>query len=464
MFNDLDRTTLWIGHIVIRHQDSDPRLFRGGDWRPDEPKARSVAEARALAERIAAKVAVAPQQFEQLARTYSDDAVSRGDGGMLGGVRASQLVHIDFLDALATLKVGEVSRPFATPFGIHIIKRYPPPADAQVAGERIVIRYRGVFGEGPPSPRSRAEALALAQDLATQARRSPGTFRALVERHSEGADRGRHGDLGVYSTKDPGEWPVEIFHLAQLAVGQVAGPLDSRIGFEVLKRVPVVPHTEYVMTAITLSPDATTNPGDAEAARAKAFQTAEEVRRVLTAAPGRFEEFQRIHCCEQIHRWTDGRGDPGLSRLLDGLSFGEIAGAPFLYGGEYLLVKRLDPRRVPPEEPRHTELPNPDEPDYEGLLKYNADGRQVAAASRALVEKIQASGGFTPDASRAIANALGNLASQVEHSGDHALVRTSIRTTLATLESELGPDRYNSFKSFGREWITRQMMPSGSMN
>jgi hypothetical protein len=417
----------------------------------------------ALAEKVAAQATAAPDQFDQLARTYSEDALSREDGGMLGGVRASQLAPKDFLDALAALKVGEVSRPFATPYGFHILKRYPPPADEQVGGERIVIQYQGVFGGGPHSARTRAEALVLANEVARRAREAPQSFRALVDRYSENTDRKRAGDMGVYSTRDPEYLPKEILHLSRLEIGQVTGPLDSPVGFEILKRIPVVPRTEYAMTSINLPLEA--GPTEPDASHMKALATAQEVRRTLAAEPHRFEELQNIHCCDRIQRWTDGRGDDGLSRLLDTLAFDEISPEPVLQGGEYLLVKRLEPGRLPAEKPRNTELPNPSEPDYEALLKYNADGRRIAAASRELMEKVQSSGGFARDANEIIAKALGNLATQAEeHPDDHAVVRAAIRATLAALEGELGTARYHSFTAFGREWIKSRLMPSPSIN
>lgn len=467
-FEELERTTLWIGHIVIRHQQSDASLFRGGDWRPDDPNPpRSPAEAQALAEKIAAEAAAAPEQFEQLARLHSDDALSRNDGGMLGGVRASHLVATDFLDPLAVLKVGEISRPFVTPFGVHILKRYPPPPEEQVAGERIVIAYRGVFGGATNTQRSHLEAQALASKIAAEARKSPQTFKALVERYSENADRSRQGDMGVYSTRDPGDWPAEILHLAQLEVGQVTGPLDSPVGFQILKRVPVIPHTEYAMTSIKVplgqglgNAQMGDNPGGPEVAQQQALETAEALRLALVADPGRFKEFQDKYCCDRIQRWTDGRGDLELTRFVDALSLGQIAKEPVFYGGDLLLVKRLDPRQLPPEKPRLSEVPNPSEPNYEALLKYNADGRKVAPASRELVEKVKESKAFSAETTRTIAKALGNLAAETEHADDHAAVGAAVRATLVALERDLGAERYNAFKDFGRAWIRAHLMPS----
>ena len=469
LFEDLERTTLWVGHIAVRHNQSDPALFRGGDWRPDAPAPRRTpAEARAIAEEIAAKLALAPDQFEQLARAHSDDSLTREDGGMLGGVRASDLVTADFLDPLATLKVGDVSRPFETPYGVHILKRYAPPREEQVAARRIVIEYRGVFGGGPSSQRSHEEALALATSIANEARQNPQSFESLVERYSENADRSSKGQMGVYSTLDPGDWPGEIHHLARLAVGQVTGPLDSRVGFEILMRVPVVPQKAYAMTAIKMpivNGPMGEDPAELEQARLKALETVEGVRLALVAAPDRLKEFQNKYCCDSIQRWVEGRGQPELTRLLDTLALGQIAKEPILLGGDFLLVKRLDPTRLPPEKPRLSELPLPSEPDYEAWLKYNSEGVKVAAASRGLVEKLKDSGSLADEAAPIIAKALEELAARSEQlPADRGAVRAAVHATLASLERDLGADRYNAFLAFGRAWFNTQIMPAAAPN
>jgi len=469
LFEDLQRTTLWVGHIVVRHRGSDPTLFRGGDWRPDAPApARTPAEARAIAEGIAAKLAVAPDQFEELARAHSDDILTREAGGRLGGIRASDLVTTDFLDALATLKVGDVSRPFETPYGIHILKRYAPPREEQVAGRRIVIGYRGAFSGGPNSQRSHDEALALATKIANEARQNPQSFESLVEKYSENADRSRQGQMGVYSTLDPGDWPGEIDQLARLAVGQVTGPVDGRVGFEILMRVPVVPQKAYAMTSIKVpivNGPLGEDPAELEAARLKALETVGTVRLALEEHPDRLKEFQDAYCCDRVQRWVEGRGQPELTQLLDSLAFGEIAKEPIQLGGDLLLVKRLDPTRLPPEKPRLTELPLPSEPDYKALLQYNSEGLKVAAASRGLVETIRGSGGLAPETAPIVAKALEQLAARTEQlPADRGAVRAAVYATLASLERDLGADGFAAFMAFGRAWIKGQLMPTTAPN
>jgi peptidyl-prolyl cis-trans isomerase SurA len=58
--------------------------------------------------------------FSLLAGQYSNDSSAKA-GGDLGFVKAS-LLSKEFLDVLATMNVGEVSRPFRTSIGVHIIK------------------------------------------------------------------------------------------------------------------------------------------------------------------------------------------------------------------------------------------------------------------------------------------------------------------------------------------------------
>jgi peptidyl-prolyl cis-trans isomerase SurA len=60
------------------------------------------------------------ENFRDLARTYSEDP-SASDGGDLGFIKKDQLLK-EFAEAIAPLKVGEVSAPFWTERGLHIIK------------------------------------------------------------------------------------------------------------------------------------------------------------------------------------------------------------------------------------------------------------------------------------------------------------------------------------------------------
>lgn len=59
--------------------------------------------------------------FEELAKEHSDDLGSKQDSGNLGFAEAGSY-EPEFENALASLKVGEVSKPVKTEFGYHIIR------------------------------------------------------------------------------------------------------------------------------------------------------------------------------------------------------------------------------------------------------------------------------------------------------------------------------------------------------
>ncbi len=60
--------------------------------------------------------------FEEIAKKYSDDEESKGQGGHLGLFEVENLQEKEFKAAIASLKQGEVSEPFKTRFGWHILK------------------------------------------------------------------------------------------------------------------------------------------------------------------------------------------------------------------------------------------------------------------------------------------------------------------------------------------------------
>ncbi len=66
--------------------------------------------------------AKAGENFAELAKKYSDDKTTKDKGGNLGWFELSQLKVKEFRAVAETLKVGEVSEPFKTKFGYHIVK------------------------------------------------------------------------------------------------------------------------------------------------------------------------------------------------------------------------------------------------------------------------------------------------------------------------------------------------------
>ncbi len=68
------------------------------------------------------KRAKAGKNFAELAKKVSDDATTKDKGGELGWFQLDQLKVKEFRAVAETLKVGEVSEPFKTRFGYHILK------------------------------------------------------------------------------------------------------------------------------------------------------------------------------------------------------------------------------------------------------------------------------------------------------------------------------------------------------
>lgn len=85
------------------------------------PSDSAVAEARAEAERIRQLALEGEEEFEELARRYSQDPGSRESGGDLGWFRRGDMVPA-FEETAFRLGAGQVSEPVQTPFGFHIIK------------------------------------------------------------------------------------------------------------------------------------------------------------------------------------------------------------------------------------------------------------------------------------------------------------------------------------------------------
>lgn len=456
---ELSKTSLHVSQIVIRHQLSAEFPFRPGAWEPDGgPPDRSVEDALRLAERIAEQAAKSPATFAQLARKFSEDVVSRPRGGSLGVMRADQLVPLGILDALATLKPGEVSKAFRTPFGFHVVKRDALPAAEQVAGQRLVVAYQGTFSQARPVTRSRADAFELMQGLANKAVAKPDGFSALVREHSETYDRDQDGDIGELSTQDPEYLPAEVEALSELPVGGVSAILDTRFGFTLLKRTAPVPRPVYAMEAIELTVDPSQDAGPArpEPRRELAGRIVEQ----LAQDPTLFARFQAEHCCKGVQRWTGGRRAKGIERALDALEPGQLREQPLEQAPHILILRRLDPAMLPPEPARRVELPSPDEPDFESFLPFN-DGANLAEGCRVLIAALGKDSSFSSASQQRAGRVLLELSQfMASHSKDAPAIRRKLFDTFEVLKKELGETDYRRFIAFAKKWAIEQMLPS----
>jgi hypothetical protein len=356
---------LWFSQIVVRHAEARSDVsFSPAYWTSVTESPRSRARALELAEQVAAQAARDPARFPELARQYSEDLPSRDEGGALGGVMADQISRWpQVLDVLAVLKPGETSRVVETRYGFHIFYRNAPPPEEMRSGSHIVIGHDRapwgwLFARAERPPRTRDEALALANDVYRQARAEPGRFSELVRRYSEHLDATADGDLGNWSTRESHYFPPRAKRLAELAVGEIGAPVETHLGFEIVQRTPLRPRPRYRATVFRVplgdvDSNAPSWPG--AAALTAARDKADEAAKLFLLDPSQFEAQANPVSAE----WEEGRDYPELTLALDGLLVGEITPSPAYTEAGFVLAKRLEPNPVVAAEPFETELPSP---------------------------------------------------------------------------------------------------------
>jgi hypothetical protein len=382
-FEQLKSVVLPLSHLLIRHnrvgeQAISPNQvsFKFHEWRTEVPAAtRSWEEARALAERLAEQAEQAPERFPELARQFSEDPVTRDRGGALGAMAASDLIFWPWvLDALAATKVGAVTRVLETEYGFHVLRREAPPKERTLSGAHIVIvhvdaPFVQLVAGGKVPTRPRAEAFALAQQVYELARTRPGDFERLVQEYSGHEDAERAGDFGTWSTWEPTPLSREVATLQELEVGQVAAPIDTLFGFQIILRTKNRPRPEYAMDEIQIEFDPL-RPASDSASKASRLSLAQQTVRQLIEAPGRFAEMQAKYCCRDAVpvRWIDGRDTPAIATALAGLKPGQIALLPIESNLRYSIVKRLEPSSLRKPSATVFELPAPKDIRLEDMI------------------------------------------------------------------------------------------------
>jgi len=83
------------------------------------------------------------EDFDDLARIYSDDSVSAANGGDLGWVSPGQMVQ-PFEQVFEKMPLNEVSEPVETQFGVHIL-RVEDRRDKNISKELMRVRADNIL-------------------------------------------------------------------------------------------------------------------------------------------------------------------------------------------------------------------------------------------------------------------------------------------------------------------------------
>lgn len=139
-----DTAEIHVRQIAIHwHRHDDPH-----------PNPRARLEARQRAERLYARLK-SGHDFADLARRESDDPVTAAKGGDLGPIQ-SGAIDAAFFAAARELPAGAFSKPFETPYGLHIIQTVRVP-------RTIRPKFEAIRGRLSAQQRRRSEAALMSR-------------------------------------------------------------------------------------------------------------------------------------------------------------------------------------------------------------------------------------------------------------------------------------------------------------
>ena len=455
-----ERVVVSLAHIFIAHKDS--RQGESNLWVPlDPPPTRSPEEALARAKNILRILKADPSAFASMARQYSDDRASAESGGALGCLRASSLPET-FIDALATLRTGEISRVVVSSLGYHLIRRLEVPRNEALGGREILVTYRGAntgwLRDARDANRTRAAARAIADDVAGRARTAANDFPDLVQRYSDAYSAIGGGTFGPWRVHENGPYPRSIETLRGLAVGEVSQVLDEPDGFRILQRLRVDPLALNSNEIVVLHEKSQLTMDDKPVTRSRdeAQRLSRHILDLARGAPTKFDALRERYCeqqrCKRKARpWLEGRGIPGLDQVLAKLKVGELASDPVETPFGFHVVRRDEASAVSEEQGLLFEVPSATPKAADDLMA-RVPGEYLAAATIEMGEHALQTLELNPDEKTRFRAILANLAIALKTApaDDRPRLRSETGKEMKLL---LGRERFQSFERLRDQWL-----------
>lgn len=177
--------------------------------------------------------------FEAAAKQYSTDPSAKTNGGDLGFFSAFRMVY-PFEDAAYKTKMGEISMPFRTRFGYHIVQ----PTDMRKSRGRVKVAHIMVLTKKKATEQDLANAEQKINEIYEKLEAGE-DFATLVKDYSD--DRNSVRRNGEIDWVEPGKYFKEFEEAAYGIAedGAYTKPVKSPAGWHIIKRIEYQPLDNY---------------------------------------------------------------------------------------------------------------------------------------------------------------------------------------------------------------------------
>ncbi|WP_375251971.1 peptidylprolyl isomerase [Dokdonia donghaensis] len=211
--------------------------------RPDALPKDTLAAFNKLLE--ARKRIVAGEDFASIARKYSEDPSAKQNGGDLGWFKAFKMVY-PFENAAYTTKVNEVSQPFRTSFGYHIVQ----PTASRIAQGSVQVAHIMIALKQKDSSIIAEEKIKEVRALLAKG----AAFETLALNYSDDKNSAKKG--GVLSAFEKGQLSSSKFENTAFdlnKVGDISEPFKTKFGWHILKLIKKNPVLSFEKMKPSLS-------------------------------------------------------------------------------------------------------------------------------------------------------------------------------------------------------------------
>jgi hypothetical protein len=244
--------------------------------------------------------------------------------------------------------------------------------------------------------------------------------------------------------------------VAQLSPGEIAGPIETPFGTELVQRMPVTPRPRLGMSAIKIrfNPEAA-NESD-PLSRKSVLAIAKRLVKHVREQPKRMVDWQRQYCCVEPEAWDEGRGDGPLTALVQDLPIGAIADEPIVVEHNVVIAMRVEP--APPPAVMF-DPPAPSEPDIEYVLE-NTPAKKASEYIRKLADAVAARVSLSASQRELIGTAHATLADRLlaEPKDQRA---AALYETQGKLRERLGDELFERYMQAVRAEVSKLLLGRG---